>query len=346
MNSKTGDDMAPGKHLGAGMTRKAFFNAGMIRRLVLIGILIVMAAVFSTTTSGFLGLRNVAIMLRSSAYLGLIALGMSFVIIGGGIDLSAGGAVCLVSMLCVRFSTTGVPGILVVLAGVFLGAVCGLINALLITKVRLTEFVATLASGFAYTGLTLIVSFRDNGTITTVPILNAGFKAFRGDIGGIYYMTIMWVILTAVMYLILTKTRFGLYTYSIGSHSKSAGMSGIKTDRIKAQGYLICGACAGFAAVMQTAFVGSSSLIIGTGYEFMAIAACVVGGVVLGGGKGDVISAFIGSLFLTMLLNGLFKYGLATTWEYILQGAIIIVATSIDAISMKIAGKRLRARVH
>ena len=321
-------------------------SAKTIRRFISIGLLIVMVIVFSISSDVFLSSRNISIMLRDAAYLGLIALGMSFVIIGGGIDLSAGGIVSLASTLCVRFSNTGAPGITVVLAGIAIGTACGIINAFFVTKVKLTEFVATLASGFVFAGLTVIVSFRERGMLVTAPITNQSYRAFRGDVGGIFYITIFWIALTIVMYLILTKTSFGLHTYSVGSHSKSAQMSGVNNLRIKTVGYLICGACAGLAAVMQTAIVGSSQPNIGTGYEFQAIAACVVGGVVLGGGKGDAISAFIGSLFFVMLMNGLLKFGLATSWEYVLQGAIILLATSFDAIFNRMSSKRLLARAH
>ena len=319
-------------------------DARTVRRLISIGLLVLMAVIFSITTADFFGSRNISIMLRNAGYIGLITLGMSFVIIGGGIDLSAGGIVSLASTLCVRFSMSGAPGIIVVLFGVAVGAACGLINALFVTKVRLTEFVATLATGFAFAGLTIMVSFRQRGTLVTAPITNTSYRALRGDIGGLFYITIVWIVLTVVMYLVLTRTKFGIHTYSIGSHRKSAQMSGVNNDMVKMMGYVICGMCAGLAAVMQTAIVGSSQPNIGTGYEFQAIAACVVGGVILGGGKGDAISAFIGSLFLVMLMNGLFKYGLATSWEYILQGAIILVATSFDAIFSRYTTKRLLAR--
>ena len=319
-------------------------SAKAIRRMISIGLLAVMAIVFSTTSDVFLSSRNISFMLRDAAYLGIIAIGMCFVIIGGGIDLSAGGIVCLVSTLCVRFSMTGVHGILVIVAGIVLGVACGCINAFFVTRVKLTEFVATLATGFVFTGLTIMVSFRHRGVLVTAPITNNTYRAFRGDIGGVYYITVFWIILAIITYLVLTKTKFGLHTYSVGSHAKSAQMSGVNNNMIKSLGYVICGACAGFAAVMQTAIVGSSQPKIGEGFEFQAIAACVVGGVVLGGGKGDSISAFVGSLFLVMLINGLLKYGLTTSWEYVLQGAIIIVATTFDAVFNRITNRRLLAR--
>jgi len=317
-----------------------------IRRLISIGLLLVMVVVFSISSEVFLTFGNIANLLKDAAYLGLIALGMSFVIIGGGVDLSAGGIACLVGILCVRLSTFGLNGYLIVLAGVILGMLCGLINAFFVTRVKLTEFVATLALGFIYSGLTLVFAFRDaSGVITSVAVPRwSSLRAIGGSVGGISYITIVWVIITVIMFFVLTRTTFGLHTYSIGSHAKSAGMSGVNNDKVKMIGYIICGGCAGLAVVLQVALNGSSPLTIGSGYEFRAIAACVVGGVVLGGGKGDTISAFIGSLFFITLMNGLYKYGLATSWEYILQGGIIVVATAFDATFNKVTNKRLLAR--
>ena len=319
-------------------------NGKTIRRLISIGLILIMAVIFTMTTDAFLGFRNITNLLKDSAYLGIIALGMSFVIIGGGIDLSVGGVACLVGLLCVRMSVVGIPGIVIILAAILLGCLCGFINSLLVTKVHLTGFVATLATGFVYTGLALILAFRERGVITSVEIPRwSSMRSFGGNIEGIHYITILWVILSVIAFFVLMRSNFGLHTYSIGSNEKSAKMSGVNTDRIRTIGHLICGGCAGIAVVMQASLNGSSPLNIGTGYEFQAIAACVVGGVVLGGGKGDSINALIGSLFLIMLMNGLYKYGLATSWEYILQGGIILVATGFDSIFNKITIKRLLA---
>ena len=325
--------------LVAGLT-----NAKTVRRLISIGLVLIMAVIFSVTTDAFLSFRNIMNMLKDSAYLGLIALGMAFVIIGGGIDLSVGGIACVVGVLSVRLAVAGVPGIIVVISGVILGALFGAVNALLVTKAKLTEFVTTLATGFVFTGLTLVFSFRERGVVTLVEIpRRSDFRAFGGNLGGVHYITIVWIVITIILYLVLTKTKFGLHTYAIGSHSRSAQMSGVNTGWVKALGYLICGGCAGLAVVLQAALNGSAPLNVGSGYEFKAIAACVVGGVVLGGGKGDTISAFIGSLFFLMLMNGLYKYGLPFSWDYILQGAIILVATAFDAIFNRITSKRLLA---
>ena len=320
-------------------------NGKTIRRLISIGLVLLLFIIFSLSSDVFLSFGNIANMFKDAAYLGLIAIGMSFVIIGGGVDLSAGGIACVVGVLCVRLSLQGMPGMLIVPVAVLLGALCGFINSMFITKVKLTEFVATLALGFVYTGLTLVFAFREKGVITSVAVPKwSSLRLFGSNILGIHYITITWILLTIILFLILTKTKFGLYTYSIGSHPKSAQMSGVNNNQVKMIGYLICGGCAGLAVAMQVALNGSSPLNIGSGYEFKAIAACVVGGVVLGGGKGDTFSAFIGSLFLIMLMNGLYKFGLATSWEYILQGGIILVATAFDAVFNRISNKRLLAR--
>ena len=320
-------------------------NAKTIRRCISIGLVLVMAIIFSMTTDAFLGFRNVTTLLKDSAYLGLIALGMAFVIIGGGIDLSVGGIACVVGVLCMRLAVMGLPGILIVIAAVILGALFGAVNAVLITKAKLSEFVTTLATGFVFTGLTLVFSFRERGQVTLAEIpRKSSLRAFGGNLSGIHYITIVWILLTIILYLVLTKTKFGLHTYAVGSQANSARMSGVYTDRIKALGYLISGGCAGLAVILYAALNGSAALTVGVGYEFRAIAACVVGGVVLGGGKGDTIGAFIGSLFFLMLMNGLYKYGLPFYWDYILQGIIILVVTGFDAIFNMITSKRLLAR--
>ena len=323
-------------------SRHLRMNGKTIRRFISIGLIIIMAVIFTLTTDTFLIFRNITNMLKDSAYLGIIALGMSFVIIGGGIDLSVGGIACVVGLLSVRMSVVGIPGIVIVPLAILLGVFCGFINALLVSRLHLTGFVATLASGFVYSGLALILAFRERKVITSVEIPRwSSLRTFGGSVGDVQIITIVWVVLSIVAFFIFTRSNFGLHTYSIGSNEKSAKMSGVNTDMVRSVGHMVCGGCAGLAVVLQAALNGSSPLNIGTGYEFQAIAACVVGGVVLGGGKGDSISALCGSLFLIMLMNGLYKYGLATSWEYILQGGIILLATGFDSIFSKITTKRL-----
>lgn len=319
-------------------------NSKTIRRLISIGLVVVLGLVFSITADNFLTTRNFLILLKDSAYVGIVALGLSFVMIGGGVDLSAGGIICLVGIITARFSMTGMPGFIVLIIGVLAGALCGLVNGVLITKTRLTEFVATLASGFVYSGLGLLLAFRDNGkisgTLISKSITNKSVLALGKNVGGLYYITIVWIVLAVLIYLVQKKTKFGLHTYATGSNAKSAQMSGVNCDRIKAYGFILSGALAGLASVLVVANQGATTASFGNGYEFQAIAACVVGGVVLGGGKGDAFSALIGSLFLMMIMNGIVKYGLPTAWQSILQGVIIIFATTFDSQFQRFMARR------
>jgi ribose transport system permease protein len=278
----------------------------------------------------------------------LIALGVSIVMVGGGIDLSGGGIVCVVGILSSRLTFTGLPGFAVLVIGVALGGACGLINGMLVTTVHLTEFVATLATGFVFTGMGLLFAFRSNGkisgTLVSKSITNKSFLAMGKHMGGVYYITIVWVVTTIISYLVLTRMKFGLHTYALGSNAKSAEMSGVNTARQRRAGFIISGAFAGLASVMVVANMGAAAASLGTGYEFQAIAACVVGGVMLGGGKGDCVGAMIGSIFMILVLNGLYKFGLPTYWQFIFQGAIIIIATAFDAQFAQFAQKRRSAR--
>jgi ribose transport system permease protein len=315
-----------------------------VRRLITIGLVVILTLIFTIATTDFFNQRNIILLLKDSAYVGLIALGVSFVMIGGGIDLSGGGIVCVVAILCARLSFLGLHGILILIIGVLIGAACGIINSFFITKIGLTEFVATLATGFVFAGLGLLLAFRSDGHISgdliSKSITNYTFLRIGGMTGGIYNITIVWIVLTIIGFLVLLKTTFGLHTYALGSNPKSSAMSGMNTGRQKSYLFIISGACAGLAGVMVTSNIGTASASLGPGYEFQAIAACVVGGIVLGGGKGDTIGAFLGSIFLVLILNGLYKFGMQTYWQYIFQGAIIIIATLFDVQFSRLTSKR------
>jgi ribose transport system permease protein len=322
-------------------------SARTARKLVSVGLVAVLMLVFSVTTESFLGWRNMGNLFHDAAFLGLIALGLSFVMIGGGIDLSVGGIVCVTAILTSRFSFLGgssVPGALTALFAVLCGGAFGLVNGILVTRARLTEFVTTLATGILYSGLGLLLAYRSDGTLSGVivpkGIMNDGFLSLGEKVGGsgIFLVTYIWIALSAAMYLVCRRTNFGLHTYAIGSHIKSAEMSGVDVRRVKAAGFVISGAFAGLASAMLTANMTAASASLGSnGYEFQAIAACVVGGIALGGGKGDAFNALIGAVFLQTILNGLYKFQIESYWSYIIQGMIIIAATAFDALFARLS---------
>ena len=318
-------------------------NAKRTRTLITVGLVVALMLIYSLTAKEFLTWTNMSLILKDSALTGLLALGVAFVIIGGGIDLSVGGIICVSAMISARAAHVGIPGIVCVLIAVAVGALCGAVNGFIVTKLHVSEFVTTLATGFIYFGLGMVFSFRQNGRIFAQYLTNDSFNAFGKDIGGLYYITIAFVIVTAVLYVIQTRFRFGLYTYAVGSNPKSANMSGVNNDNTKFLGFVVSGLCAGLAAAFACAIQSSAAINLGKGMEFTAIAACVVGGITLGGGKGDALGAFLGALFMTVIMNGLLKYGISTAWQYVLQCVIIIVATAFDAQFNRINDRRLRA---
>lgn len=320
-------------------------NSKQIRTLITLLLVIIIALFFGLTTDSFFTSRNISQLLRDTAYVGTIAIGMCVVMIGGNIDLSAGGIVCFAGCICARLANMGLPMIVVVLGTLLVGIALGYLNSFMINHLHLTPFVATLAAGFIYSGLGLVFAFRDsNGRIVNQMIKNSGFAALGGKIGMIYLNVIAWLILIAIVYFVQVRTKFGMHVYAMGSNENAAKMSGVLLVRNKALCYMICGVLCAIAAVFTVAYNQTATPSLGSSMEFQAIAACVVGGVVMSGGSGNAIGAALGALFMTTLTSGLLKYGIGSDWQYIFQGAIIIVATGFDAIFTQVTNARLRVK--
>ena len=315
------------------------------RTLITLGLVVVAFILFSVTTDTFFNLSNFSNLLRDAAYIGTVAIGMSVVMISGNIDLSAGGVICLSGCVGARLAVAGAPAFIVVISIILTGIALGYLNSVMINHLHLTPFVATLAAGFVYSGLGLLSAFRDDyGRLTNVMIMNRSFTSLSNRVGIFYFSVIAWIILTVVVYFVQSRTKFGLHTYAMGSHESAAQMSGVKLIRSKAMCYMICGALCGVAAVFTVAYNQTATPALGSTMEFQAIAACVVGGVVMSGGSGNSIGAALGALFMAMLTNGMLKYGMNTDWQQIFQGAVIILAIGFDAIFTRVTTARLRAQ--
>ncbi len=322
-------------------------SAKTIRKLITIGLIIILAVIFGLTTKNFFSARNLSMIFRNAACVGLVSVGVSFVMLGGGIDLSTGGIICFVGILCARLGAIkGFPAAGIIVIALAAGALCGCINGLCVTKLHLTEFITTLSTGYLFSGLAVFIVFRENGVIANVPVTNKAFLKLGGAAGKyFYYIAIVWVILTVLVFLLQTKTKFGLHTSAVGSSIKSAGMSGVNTDRIKILGFMLCELFCAVASMFTVSYQSSANLTLGGTMGFEAVAACVVGGIVLGGGRGDGICAFLGALFMTMLSNGIQKYGLSTAWTYMSQGIFILAAIFFDTIFGRISELRRAARI-
>ena len=316
----------------------------LTRKLITLGLIVILSAIFALSAPSFLKLRNIQEILRVSAYTGIICVGVSFVLIGGGIDLSSGGIICFTGIVACRLACMGLPWPAVLLAAVVIGAACGFFNGWVITRFYLNDFITTLATGFVCTGFGLLTILKDeSGTVMSQEIKNKAFLMLGRHISGFYYIVIVWIVLTVIAWFVLTRTRYGLHTYAMGSNSKSSEMSGVNVRRMKISTFTVCGACCAVAAVFTVAYQQTAYLSLGGGMGFNAVAACVVGGVMLGGGRGDTVGAFLGAIFMTLVNNGMYKYGLDTSWQYVFQGAVILIAIMSDAGFAAITARRLKA---
>ncbi len=202
--------------------------------MITLALVVVVAVFFTASTDSFLSASNLSQLLRDSAYVGTVSIGMCIVMISGNIDLSAGGIICLTGCICGRLANAGLNVVLVIILTLLVGLALGYLNAFLVNNLHLTPFVATLASGFVYAGLGLVFAFRDNrGRIMNIQIQNRGFLALANKIGIVYISVIVWVILVVIIYFLQKRTRLGMHIYAMGSNENAARMSGVQVFRNK-----------------------------------------------------------------------------------------------------------------
>lgn len=257
-----------------------------------------------------------------------LACGMTFVILTGGIDLSVGSIVALAGILLGVMLKANVPLPLALTACVLTGGLCGLVNGLMVTRVNLPAFIATLgmmsiargsalyiSGGRAISGFAGKLNFIGSGSILGIPVM-------------IYLMIITF----AIGLFILKYTRTGRYIYAIGGNTEATRLSGINTARYTMLVYAICGLTAGLAAVLLTARLDSAQPVAGEGYELDAIAATVIGGTNLDGGEGHLTGTIIGALIIAVLNNGLNLLNVSSYIQDIVIGLVIVLAVAVDRV--------------
>ena len=316
-----------------------------MRRLISIASLIVIMLVFGLTSNSFFTQGNLLSILRECSVNGIIAIGVTYVIITAGIDLSTGAVVGFAGMLCANllYNYNMSAGI-VVLISILTGLVCGALNGFIITKLRVPEFIGTLSTQYLFRSMVFVFAIRESGVITNKKISNPGILIWGGSIDGIYLVTIAFIVLAIFGQIILKKTKFGTYIYATGANRKSAELSGINTDKVRMAVYVITGALCGLAAVFQIGRVGSVTTDLGTGMEFEIIASVVIGGCAFSGGRGDVFGSAIGAVFMAVLQNGILKYNLPTAAQLIVKGVVIVIMIVFDAVYNKMMQKRIQQK--
>ena len=318
--------------------------------------LIVLVIIFSALSDSFLTTTNVITMTKHVAYNAILALGMLLVIITGGIDLSIGSIVGLSGIVAgvmlqgcglSIFDATAYPAVwVVVLVSLAVGGAVGALNGLLVTRFNVAPFIATLGTLYVARGAALLIS---NGA--TFPRLagdpklgNTGFS-FLGVARPLGIPTAIWIMVVAavLIWVLVTRTPFGRHLYGTGGNERAAQLAGVPVTSVKMRVYIISGLCAAMAGLIIASELTSAAPQTGTTFELNAIAAVVIGGASLAGGRGTVKGALIGAFVIGFLSDGLVMVGVSTFWQTVIKGLVIVLAVMLDQGQQRLKNARAAA---
>lgn len=297
--------------------------------IALIGLMMVITFI----NPNFLTANNLLNLLLQVTANGFIAFGMTFVILTGGIDLSVGSILALSSALTAGLIAAGIPVPFAILLAVCMGGIFGMLNGLLVAYGKLAPFIVTLASMTIFRGATLVFT---NGNPLTQGLGDSFLFQFLGQgyVVGIPFPVILMFLVFIILYIVLHKTAFGKSVYALGGNEKAAYISGVKLSKVKIIIYTISGIMASVSGLIITSRLSSAQPTAGTSYEMDAIAAVVLGGTSLSGGKGRILGTLIGALIIGVLNNGLNIIGVSAFWQQVVKGVVILIAVLLDRFKM------------
>ncbi|MCE3553929.1 ABC transporter permease [Pseudonocardia sp. RS11V-5] len=294
----------------------------------LVAVLVLLAVVgVVTAPRTFPTVSNLLTVLTSASIIGVLTVGVTFVIIGGGIDLSVGKVMALASVWATTVATQSFGALVMIFCALAVGVGAGLVNGVLIAYGRIVPFIATLAMLISAQGLAELISGR-RSQIVTDPVI-AAIASTR--ILGIPLLVYLFAVVIAVGWVVLNRTTFGRRTFAIGGNPEAARLAGVDVRRHTVLLYVVSGLCCGIAAIMIASLTTTGSSTHGTLYELDAIAAVIIGGTLLTGGRGTLIGSILGVLVFTVITNLFVLNNLAIEVQNIAKGAIIVVAVLIQA---------------
>lgn len=306
-----------------------------VRRYGILLALLLLCLVLALASEHFLTTRNIFNVLRQSSINGILAVGMTFVILTRGIDLSVGSLVALTGVVAASLATTSstamvaggpYPAFLAIAVGLAVGMSAGAVSGVVVARFAVPAFVATLGMLSAARGLTLLYSGG-----RPVPALTPEFRWIgTGDILGIPMPVVLFGLVFLVAWWVLTQSRFGRQVYAVGGNPHAATVSGISVRRIRFLVYVICGGLAALAGMILAARTGSALPQAGIAYELDAIAAVVIGGTSLAGGVGRVTGTVVGALLIGVMNNGLDLMGVESYYQQVFKGVLIVAAVMLD----------------
>lgn len=298
---------------------------GVAARLQTLLVLVGLVVLFGIASPHFLTTDNLLNVMQQSAINAILGIGLTFVIISAGIDLSVGSILALCGLVVADLLVAGHSIVVAIAAGLLVGLGCGLVNGLITTLGRIPPFITTL-------GMMLIARSAAKIYSGSKPIsgLPESFRALSGDVAGVPVLVLIVAALYLVAHVVLTRTKLGRYSYAIGGNEQAAWLSGVPVGRYKVAIYALSGLMAGVAAVLMTSRLNAASPLSGEMYELYAIAAAVIGGVSLMGGEGGVLGTLIGALIMGTLRNGLNALNVPSALEGMVVGGVLIAAVVLD----------------
>lgn len=309
--------------------------SGAFHRLLAFSGLIALVVVFSLASPNFMQTQNVLAILQATSVNGVLAIAATLVIITGGIDLSVGTLMTFCAVITgVVLTNLGMPLPLGILASILSGLFCGLVSGTIIAKLKVPPFIATLGMMLILKGLSLVISGTKPIYFNDTPGFNQ--IALGSAIGSVFPAVpvpngvLVLFLVAGIAAFVLSKTALGRYTFALGSNEEAVRLSGVNVDRWKIAVYAVAGSICGVAGLLIASRLNSAQPALGQGYELDAIAAVVIGGTSLSGGRGTVVGTLIGALIISVLANGLRILSVAQEWQTVVTGSIIILAVYAD----------------
>ncbi|WP_137626754.1 ribose ABC transporter permease [Lactiplantibacillus pingfangensis] len=310
--------------------KKKFDFKQIISKMGTVIALLILVLVVTIANPGFLQPDNLLNLLRQTSINAIIAFGMTFVILTGGIDLSVGSILAFTGAVTASTIGSGTPAWLAILFGLLLGALFGCLNGFIIAYGKAAAFIATLATMTIFRGATYV--FTDGNPISSNALNNSFLFQYvgRGYLFGIPFPIIIMVVAFLIWFVVLNKTAFGRKTYALGGNERAAFVAGVNTNKTTILIYTISGLMASLAGMILTSRLSSAQPDAGTSYEMDAIAAVVLGGTSLAGGKGRITGTLVGALIIGTLNNGMNLLGISSFYQQIVKGVVILIAVLLD----------------
>jgi ribose transport system permease protein len=314
----------------SGKIARTVRDVAAYREFSLFIVLVFVSLIMTMVSDVFMNKANIEAILLGLSVEATIAVGMVILLISGGLDLSVGSTLAFTGVVCgLALTVLKLPAAVSILLGLLAALGIGLINGLLVSKLKINPFIATLGMQITVRGLTLVLA--SGKAVLNLP---ASFTVVgQGRLFGVQYPIYIMLTLVIVGDLLMRNSRFFRQSYYIGGNEKAAGLSGIPVDLVKIFNYCLVALLAGIAGIMITARFGSSSLTVGTGVELRVITATIIGGASLSGGEGSVFGAFLGALFMGVLANALNLLGMDIYWQNLVTGLILIIAVVVDVLN-------------